>query len=98
MAKNKHECLHNEELKNMQSQISNVDKNVAVIVTKMEDRDKQRAIDRKMYQEGLEKMQNEISANTKFRTEAKGVIGFIIITSGLVGSAVIWLANKFWGR
>ena len=95
----KHECIHEEEfadVKDMQKQISNVDKNVAVIVTKMETRDEQRKKDQRMYKEGIKKMQDEIGANTKFRTEAKSIIGFVIMIATLLGGAALWLANKLW--
>jgi|18_taG_2_1085343.scaffolds.fasta_scaffold16501_2 hypothetical protein len=47
--------------------------------------------------ESLDKLNGEVKENTKFRIQAKGVIGAVSFISAILGGFFLWIIKKVWG-
>jgi len=45
----------------------------------------------------LEEIKPDIKANTKFRHEAKGALGVLTFSAGLIGGIIVFVCDKLFG-
>jgi len=49
-----------------------------------------------MIHEDVKAVKAECAENTKFRLQAKGIIGAVAFVATTIGAFVVWLADKIW--
>lgn len=46
--------------------------------------------------QSVDELKENVRENTKFRHQAKGIIGFISFASMTLGGLFLWIINKIW--